>query len=511
VKTVQDSSKAPAEFGSQASSHSGAMNAFQKVFSFPAMLAVLLAVLAVLTVRSRFDDPDMWWHLKMGEVIWTTHSIPVTDGFSYTTNHQASIPHEWLSQLMIFLAYKGWGLSGLMLWLCLFSAILLIAGYGLCTLYSGNAKVAFVGAISIWLFATIGLSVRPQLLGYLMLIVELTLIHLGRNRNPRWFFWLPVLFVVWVNCHGSFFLGFVVAGIFLFGSLFNFRSGSLVAPRWEPHCRRVLALAMSLSIAAVFLNPVGLKQVLYPVDTMLHQPINLSNVQEWQPTQMTEARGVALLAVLLSTFLLVVIRRSDLFWDELLLLVIGTWLGVSHARTMFAFGILAAPILSRQLSTSWEGYNAEKDRIWPNAVLIGISLLVVVLAFPDGRNLRKQVEDQSPVKAVEFIKSNHLSGPMLNEFVFGGYLIWAAPEYPVMVDGRVDVYEWSGFIGEFRDWATLHSDPNSLLQKYRVNFCLLDSHSPMVRTLALLHAWKIVYSDNNSVIFVRTVPGNLAG
>jgi hypothetical protein len=261
----------------------------------------------------------------------------------------------------------------------------------------------------------------------------------------------------------------------------------------------------------VFLNPVGLKQVLYPVDTMLHQPINLSNVQEWQPTQMTEARGVALLAVLLSTFLLVVIRRSDLFWDELLLLVIGTWLGVSHARTMFAFGILAAPILSRQLSTSWEGYNAEKDRIWPNAVLIGISLLVVVLAFPDGRNLRKQVEDQSPVKAVEFIKSNHLSGPMLNEFVFGGYLIWAAPEYPVMVDGRVDVYEWSGFIGEFRDWATLHSDPNSLLQKYRVNFCLLDSHSPMVRTLALLHAWKIVYSDNNSVIFVRTVPGNLAG
>ena len=40
---------------------------------------------------SRFDDPDMWWHLKTGEIIWTTHHIPTTDIFSYTTNHHACI------------------------------------------------------------------------------------------------------------------------------------------------------------------------------------------------------------------------------------------------------------------------------------------------------------------------------------------------------------------------------------------------------------------------------------
>src|ERR1039458_7411349 len=61
-----------------------------------------------------------------------------------------------------------------------------------------------------------------------------------------------------------------------------------------------------------------------------------------------------------------------------------------------------------------------------------------------------------------------LSGPMLNDYSFGGYLIWAAPEYPVMMDGRTDVYEWSGFLGEFGNWATLQSDPNALLQKYRI-------------------------------------------
>ena len=32
---------------------------------------------------------------------------------------------------------------------------------------------------------------------------------------------------------------------------------------------------------------------------------------------------------------------------------------------------------------------------------------------------------------------------MLNEYVYGGYLIWAAPENPVFVDGRADIFEWT--------------------------------------------------------------------
>jgi hypothetical protein len=475
-----------------------------KCFSFPAMVAGLLAVLAVMTARPHLDDPDMWWHLKMGEIIWTTHTIPVSDIFSYTTNHHAWIPQEWLSQLAIYGAYKWGGLTGLMLWLCFFTGALLVAGYVLCRLYSGNATVAFAGAMVIWLFGTVGVSIRPQLIGYLLLIVELALLHLGSTRNFRWFFWLPVLFAIWVNCHASFFLGYIVAGSYLFASLFSFQSGSLVSPRWAPHCRKMLALALLLSAAALFLNPTGIRQVLYPVDTFAHQPLGLSTVVEWQAAQLTDPRGVALLAVLLCSFLLVAIRRSELFIDELQLLVIGTWLAVSHKRMLFVFGILAAPILCRQLATAWNGCKTEKNRILPHAVVMGISLLAVWLAFPDSQNLKKQIETTSPVKAVEFIKANHLSGPMLNDYQFGGYLIWAAPEYPVFVDGRSDIFEWMGVLDEFENWAALTNDPNALLQKYKIGFCLLTRQSPMVHVLPLMHGWKMVYSDNNSVIFART-------
>jgi hypothetical protein len=482
------------------------VHVLRRIFSFPVMLACLLVMLAVLTVRQRFNDPDMWWHLKTGEVIWTTHTIPTTDLFSYTTNHHRWIPHEWLSEVLIYGAYRWVGYSGVMLWLCFFSAALLMAGYVLCSLYSGNSKTAFLGALVIWLFSTSGLAVRPQLIGYLLLVLELLLVYLGSTRNPRWFFGLPPLFAIWVNCHGSFFLGLLLLGSFLFCSLFNFRLGLLVSSRWSLRRRRMLALALFLSVAALFLNPVGVKQILYPLNTMLYQPINLSQVEEWRPLQWNEPRGIALLVILGCIFLLLIIRLSELFWDELLLLTMGTWFAISHERMAFVFGILAAPVLSRLLSTSWDGYNAEEDRLWPNAALIAASLLMAVLAFPGPRNIAKQIDEGNPIKAVEFIKTNHLSGNMLNAYVYGGYLIWALPEQPVFFDGRGDLFEWSGLLGEFAKWTTLQSNPNELLDKYGVDFCLLNLDSPMARVLPLLPGWKVIYSDKISIIVARSAP-----
>jgi hypothetical protein len=483
----------------------------RRVSSFPSMLCGLLAVLAVLTVQSRFDDPDMWWHMKMGEIIWTTNTIPTTDLLSYTTNHHSWVPHEWLSEVLIYGAYKVAGYSGLMAWFCFFTSALLIAGYCLCWLYSGNAKVSFLGALTIWLFATTGFSIRPQLIGYLLLVIELLLIHLGRTRSPRWFFGLPPLFALWINCHGSFFLGLILAGIYLFSSFFSFRMGSLVSPRWDSRHRKLLALAWILSITALFLNPVGLEQILYPLNTMLHQPVGLRSVQEWQPLQLSDARGIALLGVAGCIFLVVIVRQSELLWHELLMLALGIWLAASHQRMLFVFGILAGPILSRLLSSSWEDYNPKRDHPVINTALIAASLLIAFWAFPSRQNLIRQVEEQSPVKAVEFIQAHHLSGRMLNEYVYGGYLIWAAPNQPVFVDGRADVFEWTGVLEDFGKWATLQSDPHTLLDKYKIDFCLLTRSSPMAQVLPLLHDWKLVYSDNMSVIFVRASAHEIGG
>src|SRR5579862_6875857 len=234
-------------------------------FSFPVMVAATLVVLTVLTVRSRFNDPDLWFHLKIGEVIWNTHSIPRTDQFSFTTNSHARTDHEWLSEVAIYGAWKFGGNAGLMLWFCVLASLLFIAAYTLCSLYSGNAKVALIGALVTWLFATVGLAVRPHMLGYLLLLCELLILELGRKRDPRWFYALPPLFALWINFHGSFVFGFVVLAVILGCAFLQFEWGLVVARRWPMKTAKTLAIATGLSGLALFLNPIGPRLIWYPL------------------------------------------------------------------------------------------------------------------------------------------------------------------------------------------------------------------------------------------------------
>lgn len=466
----------------------------------------LLIVLCALTVRERFDDPDMWWHLKAGELIWKSGRIFKTDPFSYASNHQAIVPQEWLGQISIYAAYHWAAFQGLMAWLVALTSALVVAGFILCAAYGRNVKVGFLGGVIVWFFATVGFSIRPQLIGYILLAAELLILHFGRNHSPRWFFALPLLFAVWVNCHASFFLGMLVATIVLFFAFVNVESRWLEPSSWKASSRRGFLTGFALSFPALFLNPDGLKQILYPLDTVFRQPINLGNIEEWKPLSLLDARGIGLLATLLGIFLLTAFRPSRISFEELALLALGSWLALSHTRFGVVFGILAAPILCRQLGGLWEAYEPAKDRGLPNAVLMGLAFLAVWAAFPGPANLERQVENQSPVKAVSFLRNAHLAGPMMNDYRSGGYLIWALPEYPVFIDGRADVYEWSGVLGEFGDWATRRSDPNSLPDKYAVGFCLLARMDPVASAMPQLKNWKQVYSDSDYVVFVRMAP-----
>jgi len=295
----------------------------------------------------------------------------------------------------------------------------------------------------------------------------------------------------------------VIGGVLWATSFIHLEAGAMISSDWEPQRRRALLIALALSGAALFVNPVGMQQILYPVDTLLHMPLLVGNVAEYAPLNMTEGRGIGLLAILLISFLLLAMRKSTMYWDELIFLVIGTWMAVSHMRMLFVFGILAAPVLSRQLASQWDAYAAATDRPGLNAAFMAIALVVAYLGFPSKSNLDQQVEDGSPVKALAFVRDHHLPGPMMNDHVYGGYLMWAAPEYPVFIDGRTDVFEWAGVLREFGEWATLQTAPGALLDKYNVQFCILTRESPMIQVLPLLPNWKVAYEDSNSAVIER--------
>ena len=164
------------------------------IFSFPVLLAVGLIFVLNWTANGRFNDPDTWWHLKVGEQIWETGTLSTTDEFSYTTNNHDWLPHPWLADLTMYAAYRAAGLQGLFFWLIFFGSLLVIVIYIHCASSSGNAKTALLGGLAVWFFATITLSIRPLMLGHLFLALELLLLHLGKTRDRRCLWGLPFVF-----------------------------------------------------------------------------------------------------------------------------------------------------------------------------------------------------------------------------------------------------------------------------------------------------------------------------
>ena len=109
----------------------------------------------------------------------------------------------------------------------------------------------------------------------------------------------------------------------------------------------------------------------------------------------------------------------------------------------------------------------------------------------------------SPAGAVDYIRHTGLSGPMLNEYVFGDYLTWDFPEEKDFIDGRRDVFDWIGVQPERGRSATLQGNPTILSEKYKIRFCLLSKDAPRTRLLPYLPGWRKVYSDNVSAISVH--------
>jgi len=471
--------------------------------SFPVLLSTLLATLTVLTVRTRLDDPDLWWHLKVGEIVWQTHSIPRMDTFAFTTHGHAWMAHEWLAQVSIYGAWKFGGYTGLMLWLCVVASLLFVLLYVFCWIYSGNAKVSLLGGLTGWLFATVGLTIRPLLIGYLFLVLELLLIHLAHTRNRRWLIALPPLFAIWVNCHGSFVVGLLVLAVYWCCSFFDLSLGSLVCRRWPPLDRRWLGLTGVFCAGALLLNPMGIRLVTYPFVFFFNQSHGLSYVNEWKPLDLTEGRAMAMFAIAGMIFVMALIRKGEFRLEELILLALGFGMAIRHQRMLFVVGILAAPVVCRLLSGAWERYDPRRDHRIANAVLMLASLAIMFSVFPTRVQLQQQVLKASPVRAVDFIRNAGLRGPMLNEYEFGFYLIWALPEQKVFIDGRSDVYDWNGVFAEMARWALLQENPTLLLNRYGINYCLLLQTSPMAQVLPFLPGWKRVYADELAVIFVR--------
>ena len=133
---------------------------------------------------------------------------------------------------------------------------------------------------------------------------------------------------------------------------------------------------------ALFVNPVGIDLVTYPLDLMFSQSDNLNFIYEWRTLDFADPRGIGLFVILAFLAALVVFRKADLYLDEVMLLGVGSFLALEHMRMLFVFGILAAPLLCRLVKDDWDYYDVKTDKPAVNAVGIVVALAVCFARFP---------------------------------------------------------------------------------------------------------------------------------
>jgi len=160
---------------------------------------------------------------------------------------------------------------------------------------------------------------------------------------------------------------------------------------------------------------------------------------------------------------------------------------------------LAAP-LARQLK--WE--HADEQAGSARGIALATS---AVIALATGLALMRPVEPDphnAPRAAIAAADLRE-AGPVLNDFRFGGYLIFAG--IPTFIDGRSELYG-----GRFieRDYRALSladlPDFLKLLDQYKIGTTLLAPDTPAVELLDRLPNWQRVYADGVAVVHKRREP-----
>lgn len=405
----------------------------QKAFSFPALLAALLAFVVFLVLHKRTADPDITWHLRNAQILFKSHAFLRQDVYSFTTRGRPWVDPEWLSEIPFYLGWRWFGAQGIFLVTLVAIEAILLGIFALAYLQSKSPKAAFAVSFAAIFLADVSFGPRTLLFGWLMLVIELGILYRFRadiepaadGRNPsRDFLWtLPPLFLLWINLHGSWMIGLVLLGLFILSGAVEGNWGRIQARRWSPRQARKLAWTFALSVLALFLNPYGWRLVVYPFDMAFRQQLNIANVLEWRSVDFHDPRGKIVLAIMAGAILLQLIRRRNWMLHEVLFLLLGLYSALTYSRFLFLGAILILPLLATDLAESMP-YDPGRDKPgWNAAIMLGL-LAAVVSHYPANRQLDRHQSREYPTQALPYLSHFHPDGNVFTDYAWGGFLIW---------------------------------------------------------------------------------------
>ena len=474
--------------------------------SFLAMLTLLLVTIQFILSRGSIKDPDIWWHLRNAQYLFTQHQLPRADMFSFTVAGHAWMNHEWLSEVPYYLGWELAGLAGIEAVMFAVIALIFLGLLYICYQESRNYKASVLACSFVSFLAAVSYGPRTILFGYLCLVGLLIIMQRFRQKGAAPLWLIPLLFCVWINTHGSWSLGVIMFCVIAAAGMVEGSWGLVDSTKWTQEQRKALIYTGVASAAALFVNPYGWRLVFYPLDLALRQKMNIAHVAEWVSVNFHDTRGKLVLVLLLALLASALIKRTRWTLAECGMVAFALYSGLTYIRFLVLLAIVIAPVLARILDFV-PAYRPHDDTPVINAIVMCAMVAGIAYFWLNNDSLQERLAQEYPVTAVRYLKSHPPAGPLLNFYLWGGYLGWSNPDLKVFVDSRVDIFEYAGVFQDYLKLLDLDQS-KAILQKYKSRYVLFPhpggySESSLGYTLAHDSEWKVIYEDPTSVLMER--------
>lgn len=451
-------------------------------------------------------DQDLGRHIKLGEIIVNTKSVPKNNLFSYTYPQFPFINHHYLFEVLVYLGQQSIGLQGL-LWI---KIILLLLSVSITFLLISKSNYLIVLPISFIFLHVLRdrTDLRPEIFSFLFASLSYYLLEKFEKTKGKIIYFLPLIQFLWINMHIYFFIGFILQIIFLFN--FYLKKQFLLL--------KTLGFIFVASILISLLNPNGLNSLIYPLTVFNNYGYSIAENQSIFLLESINFKSPDFIfakissAVIILSIFIVILKKSSNF-KNIFLPLFGLILALFHVRSFPYLVFLALPETINNLSTI--NLKIVSKIIWIICILF---LIYESIFYLNGNYYKLKDLDSSPSlefkenarNAMDFITQNNLPNPIFNNFDIGSYIIYRGyPKYHVFVDGRPESYPNEFFK---KAYIPVQENPNLFYElDQKINFkTIIFSHTdqtPWGKTFLKFitkdQSWKIVYLDNFMIVLVK--------
>lgn len=470
------------------------------------LLAFLIGFIVNYSVGlAVLQDPDMSWHIAAGDLIRETGNIAPNDPWSFSNSQQIWYNISWLWDIILSIVHEKFGIQGLFVFAATLPALVVSALVLNLRLRGGigiNATI-FMGMLATYSMIEFAAG-RPQIVSIFLALIFHQILHVSRLQQKSWkIFLLPFLMILWVNVHGSFFVGLALIGAYGLEAIFY---------KNKERFFRLLLVGI-LCVLATTVNPYGV--YLYTAIMRAFDSVITKYIMEWTPFVFGYSVGASLL--FLTIILFSNLRANNTLLADKIVTIIWLLAMLFSVRNTGFLAVLSAPYLAANLPQDDEkDKHTRKLLVWVNnmrfsPVIAALVLPMIIASYfllpVLGKERYVEKLNKSPLPAINYVLQNYAGQNIMNDYDFGGRIIYEARgKIPIFVDGRAGTVYDEKILEDSIAFANLDKDWEKILESRKIDIILLGNGRSFAQSYdkgLYNDKWQQVFRDDVASVYVR--------